>query len=100
MEILKRVSGQFFYALGMIVLLGVFCIRLSFFPSTFESLLSILDLPLLFTGCLFAGTSFLSTIAHPPSRAISILIWGLLSLFFVGCLTLNFAFPFQVYFGF
>ncbi len=100
MDVLQSASGRLFFALGSTVLLSLFIVQSGLFLPFFDTILALLDLPLLFAGCVFAGSSFLSTIAHPASLKTHIILWSLLGTFFLGCVICNFAFPFQVYGGF
>jgi hypothetical protein len=99
MHSLHRISAVLFYAFGITVILGIILIARGVMAETITTLLNVLDLPLLFVGMLYAGSSLvLSMTKDKVSVGLSITVFGFLAVLFAIFVYLNFAFPFQVTF--
>ena len=99
MHALHRISAVLFYILGITVIAGIVLIARGVMVETLTMLLNVLDLPLLFVGMLYAGSSLvLSMTKDKISVGLSTTVFGFLAVLFVVFVYLNFAFPFQVTF--
>ncbi|OGJ60495.1 hypothetical protein A3A67_02700 [Candidatus Peribacteria bacterium RIFCSPLOWO2_01_FULL_51_18] len=93
MDTLRRVSAFFFYLLGIAVIVLILLSRRGMFR--YAAGLNILDLPLLFAGMLFGGSSLYVSLAHEKkSAALLIFIFLPLTVLFGFFAYLNFAMPF------
>lgn len=99
MHSLHRISATLFYILGTTVILGIVLTMRGVMVETLTTLLNVLDLPLLFVGMLYGGSSLvLSMTKDRVPLNLSILVFGFLAVLFAVFAYLNFAFPFQVTF--
>ena len=99
MHALHRISAVLFYILGITVIAGIVLIARGVMVETLTTLLNVLDLPLLFVGMLYAGSSLvLSMTKDKVSVGLSITVFGFLAVLFAVFVYLNFVFPFQVTF--
>jgi hypothetical protein len=94
MDSLRRASGFLFYAAGIITLVLIVLSRRGITVMQTDRLLPVIDLPLLFIGMLYGGTSLYGSLTRGRSSPVlgaSIFVpLGILLLFF---LWLNFAYP-------
>lgn len=97
MDSLRRASGFLFYALGAVVILGIVLLRRGTVdPLALQPILNVLDLPLVFLGMLYGGSSLVSSLSrerHSP-MLIAVVFVPLLILFVV-LAWMNFGLPFM-----
>ena len=99
MHSLHRISAFLFYVLGITVIVSIVLVARGVMAETLTTLLHVLDLPLLFVGMLYAGSSLvLSMTKDKVSMGLSMTVFGFLAVLFGVFVYLNFAFPFQVTF--
>lgn len=100
MHSLHRISALLFYILGSTVILGIILITRGMFTMGLTTVLNVLDLPLLFVGMLYGGSSLVLSMTKDEhvSLTLSVIVFGFLAVFFTIFAYLNFAFPFQVTF--
>ena len=95
MDVLRRSSGFVFYALGILAILGIVLLSRGLFVGFLTPLLAVMDLPLLFVGILFGGSSFLVSMSRGEvSKALAAVVFVPLALLFLFFLYVNFALPF------
>ena len=96
MDSLRRASAALFYALGIIVILGIIFVNRGYWVSGFTTLLNVLDLPLLLVGMLFGGSSLVVSLSKGnPSKALVISVFVPLMILFLIMMYLNFVPPFS-----
>lgn len=92
MQILRTVSAAAFYAIGTVVILGVaLASRGVAWSAGISTLLRVLDLPLLLSGMLYAGTCLVDGAKEHRTRvALSIVAGCVLGAIFLAALYANF----------
>ncbi len=97
MKSLQQASAFWFYVLGILVIIALVLSQYSVAPSTVKVLLNIIDLPLLFAGMLFAGSSLIHSIAPDEVPFIpTFFVFSLLMVLFAACVWMNFLLPFSI----
>jgi hypothetical protein len=95
MDALRRSSGFLFHTLGIIAIVGILLMNRGMYLGIVQPLLAVLDLPLLFVGILFAGSSFLVSMSRGSvPKALFAIVFVPLTLVFLFFLYVNFAMPF------
>jgi len=95
MDSLRRASGFLFYTVGIIALVLLVLSRRGIAPAFTGQLIPIIDLPLLFVGMLYGGTSlYVSLTREKSSTVLAVSIFVPLGLLFLFFCWLNFAYPF------
>jgi hypothetical protein len=95
MEALQRASAFVFYVLGVLTILLIVLVQRGIVGGFFVTLLSLLDLPLLFSGMLFGGSSLYRSFTREKSSPfLAIVIFLPLAALFCVFAYFNFALPF------
>jgi hypothetical protein len=93
----KRLSGFLFYALALLLLVGIITVRRGFMTDTLPPILSSLDLPLLGVAMLYGGMSLYQSLTRRgPSTVLAWAIAVPLLLFYIFCVVLNFWYPLKL----
>jgi hypothetical protein len=96
MNTLRKVSAFCFYILGSVLIVLIVLVQRGVGPSILNLSLHLFDLPLLFTGMLFGGSSlYLSLVKDKSSVPLLIVIFLPLAVLFAFFAYLNFALPFS-----
>lgn len=95
LDALKRSSGFLFYALAIVMLIGILLVRRNISVDQIAPVLHVLDLPLLLAAMLYAGSSFILSIRSGSRARIVITILTILILggLFAFLAYLNFEYP-------
>lgn len=96
-DALRRVAAFWFFSLGLAVIAGVILLKREWLPAPLVATLHALDLPLLFSGIVFGGTSlYKSMVPHGKSSPVlAVLIAVPLLAAFAAACYFNFALPFS-----
>jgi len=96
MEALQRASSMIFYTLGALTIVGIVLYQREILVRPLSIFLNIIDLPLLFSGMLFGGSTLVSSLSRdhvsPVLTAVVFVPLGILFLLFA---FFNFGLPFQ-----
>lgn len=96
MDALQRASSAIFYTLGTLTIVGIVLYQREILVRPLSVFLSIIDLPLLFSGMLFGGSTLVSSVGHDrTSSALVAVVFVPLAILFLIFASLNFALPFQ-----
>lgn len=95
MHSLHRVSAVAFYTLGVFVIAAIVLVSRGVWAPSLTTMLNILDLPLLASGMLYAGSSLVLSLKRDRvSVILSVIVFGFLAAIFTGFAIVNFWFPF------
>lgn len=95
MNSLRRASGALFYLLGILTIASIACINLGIEADRLSVFLNVIDLPLLLSGMLFGGSSFLISLSRgKTSVALTCVVFIPLLILFGLFVWMNFALPF------
>lgn len=95
MDSLRRASGFLFYFIGIITLVLIVLSRRGIAAGLTGGLLPVIDLPLIFVGLLYGGTSLYGSLTREKSStALAMSIFVPLAIIFIIFCWLNFAYPF------
>ncbi len=94
---LRRVAAFWFFLLGLLILAGVLLLKRELLPLQLVAVVHVLDLPLLFAGIVFGGTSLYHSMVPEGKSSLILAIIITLPLLAVFCAFayFNFALPFS-----
>lgn len=96
MDALQRTSSAIFYTLGALTIVGIVLYQREILVRPLSMFLSIIDLPLLFSGMLFGGSTLVSSVGRERmSSALVAIVFVPLAVLFLLFASFNFALPFQ-----
>ena len=95
MDSLRHASGALFYFLGTLTIVAIVLVEKGIQTALLGTFLAIVDLPLLFTGMLFGGSTLVASVGQgKTSKGLAIAVFSLLFLAFLFFAYLNFGMPF------
>ncbi|MSR67638.1 hypothetical protein EXS65_02325 [Candidatus Peribacteria bacterium] len=92
---LRKASAAIFYLLGALTIVAIVLVNRGMFVSPLGVFLNIVDLPLLFAGMLFGGSTLVSSLSREKTSVpLALVVFTPLLIAFVFFAWINFAMPF------